>query len=126
MLQFGFKNVLEQQQHHPAHDGPFYLIIGEPVQVVQLKPEIRDVSGKVIRRAGQQGFQSHSIFRPRLPGVTDQQRDHDGQPAGFFLLLFDMQPPDLDHVFQQLEVHMPVMKAFVLKQQIYEPGTPIT
>jgi hypothetical protein len=36
-----------------------------------------------------------------------------------------MQPPDFDHIFQQLEVHIPVEKAFVFKQQIDETGTAI-
>jgi hypothetical protein len=40
--------VFEQQQCQPACDGPLDLIIRVPVQVVQFKPEIRYVPGKIV------------------------------------------------------------------------------
>jgi DNA-binding XRE family transcriptional regulator len=48
--QIRISDMFEQQQYHTACNSPFDLIIGEPVQVIQFKTEIRDVPGKVFHR----------------------------------------------------------------------------
>jgi hypothetical protein len=56
--------------------------------------------------------------------MADQQRNHNRQFDEFFLVLFYMQTPDLNHIFQELEMHIFVMVAFMFKQQVYTSGAP--
>jgi uncharacterized membrane protein len=71
--QFWLKNILVQHHHHSNGDRSLDLIIREPVKIVQLESEIRDVTGKIVHRTGQQRGQSYSVFRPFFSAMADQQ-----------------------------------------------------
>lgn len=95
MAKFRIEDMFVPHHHYPDHDRPLDLVIREPVKIVQIEFEIRDVVGKVLHRTGQQRTQADSVFRPFFSAMADQQWYHNGQFDRFSLVLFDIETPDL-------------------------------